>query len=67
MPTWIKTKKEEATTITPDNYEIVDINTFSDMQKAAYDIVNDYLQDNNNGKDPLRLIIIGQAGTGKAT
>ena len=36
------------------------------MQKTAYDIVNDHLQDNNNGKDLLCLIIIGQAGTGKS-
>lgn len=66
MSTWIKTKREQATTITPDNHEIINVNTFSEMQKAAYDIVNHHFQDNSNDKDPMSLIIIGQAGTGKS-
>lgn len=36
------------------------------MQKRAYDIVNRHVQDTSEEKDPLCLIIIGVAGTGKS-
>ena len=37
MPTWIKTNKEEYTI--DEQYDVANINTFSEMQKLAYDIV----------------------------
>jgi hypothetical protein len=38
MPTWIKTNKEEYTI--DEQYDVVDINSFSEMQNLAlYDIV----------------------------
>ncbi|KAJ7351752.1 hypothetical protein OS493_035694 [Desmophyllum pertusum] len=38
MPTWIKSKKEQVNT-TYQEYEIVDVNSFSEMQQLAYNIV----------------------------
>ena len=66
MPTWIKTKKEQSSNCTNENSNAVNINTFSEMQRLAYDIVNAHQQDESNDKDPLSLIIIGVAGTGKS-
>ena len=43
MPTWIKTNKEEYTI--DEQYDVADINTFSEMQKLAYDIVKSHFDD----------------------
>ena len=43
MPTWIKTNKEEYTI--DEQYDVVDINSFSEMQKLAYDIVKSHFHD----------------------
>lgn len=40
MQTWIKTMKELSLNGQTENCEAVDTNTFSDMQRLAYDIVN---------------------------
>ncbi len=64
MPTWIKTNKEEYTI--DEQYDIVDVNSFSEMQKLAYDIVNSHFHDASSNKEPLCLIINGVAGTGKS-
>ena len=64
MPTWIKTNKEEYTV--DERYDIVDVNSFSEMQKLAYDIVNSHFHDTSSNKEPLCLIINGVAGTGKS-
>ncbi len=64
MPTWIKTNKEEY--IIDEEYDIVGVNSFSEMQKPAYDIVNSHFQDTSSNKEPLCLIINGVAGTGKS-
>ena len=66
MPTWIKTNKEEYTI--DEQYDVVDINSFSEMQKLAYDIVKSHFDDvsSENSKEPLCLIINGVAGTGKS-
>jgi ATP-dependent DNA helicase PIF1 len=64
MPTWIKTNKEEYTI--DEQYDIVDVNSFSQMQKLAYDIVNSHFHDTSSNKEPLCLIINGVAGTGKS-
>ncbi len=64
MPTWIKTNKEEYTV--DEQYDIVDVNSFSEMQKLAYDIVKCHFDDTSSNKEPLALIINGVAGTGKS-
>ncbi|CAB4019302.1 ATP-dependent DNA helicase pif1, partial [Paramuricea clavata] len=64
MPTWIKTNKEEYTI--DEQYDVVDINSFSEMQKLAYDIVKSHFDDTSSEKEPLCLIINGVAGTGKS-
>ena len=64
MPTWIKTNKEEYTI--DEQYEVVDINSFSEMQKIAYDIKS-HFDDTSTEAEPLCLMIInGVAGTGKS-
>ena len=64
MPIWIKTNKEEYTI--DEKYDVVDINSFSEMQKLAYDIVKSHFDDISSEKEPLCLIINGVAGTGKS-
>ena len=64
MPTWIKTKKEEYTI--DEQYDNVDINSFREMQKVAYDIVKSHFYDTSTEKDLLCLVINGVAGTGKS-
>ena len=64
MPTWIKTNKENYTI--DEQYDVVDINSFSEMQKLAYDIVKTYSDDTSSEKEQLCLIINGVAGTGKS-
>jgi hypothetical protein len=66
MPTWIKTKKEQAADITIENYQVIDVDSFSDMQKLAYDIVKKHSEHDSVDRDPLCLIVIGVAGTGKS-
>ena len=66
MPTWLKTKREQVIDVSHPNHEVVNTNTFSEMQKLAYNIVNRHVQDTSEEKDPLCLIIIGVAGTGKS-
>ena len=67
MPTWIKTKKDDPVTINVQ-YQVVDINNFSEMQQLAYDVVKTHFEDasSSSEKEPLCLIIIGVAGTGKS-
>ena len=43
MPTWIKTKKEDYTI--DEQYDVVDINSFSEMQQLAYDLVKSHFDD----------------------
>ena len=64
MPTWIKKNKEEYTI--DEQYEAVDINSFSEMQKLAYDIVKSHFDDTSSERESLCLIINGFAGTGKS-
>ena len=66
MPTWIKSKKDD--TITNYQYEVVDLNSFSEMQELAYNIVKYHFNDTSisSEKQPLCLIVIGVAGTGKS-
>ena len=64
MPTWIKTNKDQYTI--NEQYDVVDINSFSEMQKLAYDIVKFHFNDSSSQKEQLCLIINGVAGTGKS-
>ena len=65
MPSWIKTKREEASAIRQEHPH-VDINSFSKMQQHAFDIIKRHSEDMSADKEPLFLIIIGVAGTGKS-
>jgi hypothetical protein len=56
MPTWIKTKKEDH--IIHKQYEVVDINSFSEMQELAYNIVNTHINSASSDEEPLCLIVI---------
>jgi DNA replication protein DnaC len=64
MPTWIKTNKEEYTV--DEQYDVVNKNSFSEMQKLAYDIVKSHFDDTSSEREPLGLVINGVAGTGKS-
>ena len=64
MPSWIKTKKDSTFQQRNQHFE-VDINTFSDEQRLAYDIIKTH-SDKTHPKEPLLLIINGVAGTGKS-
>ena len=64
MPTWMKNNKEEYTI--GEQYEVVDINSFSEMQKLAYDIVKSHFDDTSSERESLCPIINGVAGTGKS-
>ena len=59
MPTWIKTKREE--TEINQQYD-VDINSLSEMQHLAYDVVQLCFQDNTEDQEPLCRIIIRVQG-----
>jgi hypothetical protein len=64
IPAWIKNKKDNH--INNEHYEPVDINSFSEMQGLAYNIVDIHLSNVSWDKEPLCLIVIGVAGTGKS-
>ena len=49
MPTWIKKNKEEYST--DEQYEVVDINSFSEMQKLAYNIVKSHFDDTSSERE----------------
>jgi hypothetical protein len=64
MPTWIKNKKDDY--VNNEQYEVADISSFSEMQRLAYNIVNTHFNSISSNREPLRLIIVGVAGTGKS-
>ncbi|XP_046856025.1 uncharacterized protein LOC124449122 [Xenia sp. Carnegie-2017] len=61
LPSWLKTNMKEFSV--DEQYDDVDIDTFSKMQKNAYDIVKSHFYDTKLDKEPLCLIINGVAGT----
>ena len=64
MPSWLCKSKENCEQIlTPTNY--INISSFNEMQKLAFNIVTKH-SENTNKKEPLLLIINGEAGTGKS-
>ncbi len=64
MPTWLKTNKEDYTI--DEQYDTVDVNSFSEMQKLAYDVVKSHSLGTSSEKNPLCFIIKSVAGTGKS-
>ena len=65
MPTWIRVMKDQNSNVTYKEYEVSDINSFSEMQRLAFNIVESHFTNNSPEQQPLHLIIIGLAGTGK--
>jgi hypothetical protein len=63
MPSWIRTKQAELSQHSHTSQ--VDVSTFSDMQRFAYNIIKTH-SENSSGVNQLLLIIIGIAGTGKS-
>lgn len=49
-----------------EQYEVVAISNFSEMQALAYNIVNMHFLNISHDKETLCLIVIGVAGTGKS-
>ncbi|XP_068692831.1 uncharacterized protein [Montipora foliosa] len=66
MPTWIRVMKDQNSNVTYQEYEVSDINSFSEMQRLAFNIVESHFTNNSPEQQPLHLIIIGLAGTGKS-
>ena len=66
MPTWIKNMREASNPSLNANNQNIDLDTFSEMQQLAYNIVRSHFTDISLNKDPLALIINGVAGTGKS-
>ena len=46
VPTWIKNKKDNHTI--NEEYEVVDINSFSEMQRLAYNIVKSHFDNTSS-------------------
>lgn len=64
MSSWIKINRDASTQESLLQRENVDISTFSEMQKRAYDIIKTHSE--QPPKNSLLLIIIGDGGTGKS-
>ena len=64
MPSWINREKNRNSSHSLCSTRIVDTSTFSEIQQAAYDIVFNYFS--NVEQNPLRLLIMDVAGTGKS-
>ena len=65
MSAWIKTNNDAFTCTSGAIGETIDLNTFSDMQKHAFNIIKAH-SEQPCPKNPLILIIIGGGGTGKS-
>lgn len=66
MPTWMNREKNRSTSHSVCSTRIVDTSTFSEMQQLAYDIVSNHFGNTCSAQNPLRLLIMGVAGTGKS-
>ncbi|CAB3978459.1 ATP-dependent DNA helicase PIF1 [Paramuricea clavata] len=60
MPVWIKNMREGSDQVLHEN---IDVDTFSEMQELAYNIVRSHFNDISSNRTPLVLIINGVAGT----
>ncbi len=61
MPTWIKNMREVSNPLLNANNQNIDLDTFSEMQELACNIVRSHFTDISLNKDPLALIINGVA------
>ena len=66
MPMWIKNMEKESDQVLQENNENIDIETFSEMQELAYNIVRSHFYGTSSDRTTLVLIINGVAGTGKS-
>ena len=66
MPAWIKNMREESVHVLHENNENIDVDTFSEMQELAYNMVKSHFNEISSNRTPLLLIINGVAGTGKS-
>ena len=66
MPAWIKNMREESVHVLHENSENIDVDTCSEMQELAYNIVKSHFNEISSNRTPLLLIINGVAGTGKS-
>ncbi len=64
MPGWISFLQNHTTATV--QFDIVDPHTLSHEQLFAYNIVKDHFHQHNGNHDPLYMIILGFAGTGKS-
>ena len=64
MPSWIHRQKNRSSSHSLCSTIIVDTSTFSEMHLVAYDIVFNHFS--SSEQNPLRLLIMGVAGTGKS-
>ena len=52
MPTWIRVMKDQNSNVTYQEYEVSDINSFSEMQRRAYNIVESHFTNNSPEQQP---------------
>lgn len=52
MPTWIRVMKDQNSNVTYQEYEVSDINSFSEMQRLAYNIVESHFTNNSPEQQP---------------
>ena len=65
-PTWISTKRAlHEGTLSTRQFPQVDLNKLNVQQKKAYTIVSAHFS-NNTDATPLRMMVLGTAGTGKS-
>ena len=64
MPNWIKMEKGDSSSVTRNSQKLT--NSFSEIQKFAYDIMINHSNSPAESRSPLLVIIIGEAGTGKS-
>ena len=66
MPTWIKIMKEQSSTIAFQEYQVSDVNSFSEMQQLAFNIVQSHFTNNSPERQPLQKKCQVSATTEKA-
>ena len=58
MPTWIRVMEDQNSNVTYQEYEVSDINSFSEMQRLAFNIVESHFTKNSPEQQPFIIIII---------
>ena len=66
-PNWISnTKTQYNQTLPSRQFNTIDINNLNHKQRQAYTIVSIHFNNQDEHKNPLRMMILGTAGTGKS-